>query len=246
MQVKFAYAAFGITKGGEASTGVVAWAVAAPANPTAAIVTFGQTARLAASLASFCRDKENNKLAASRSKRDTRPVRPHRQAPSRKPAPAILPTRIGCARASAGGYGGTFSASVLPAAQAAFEIGATILAGGVRAGKGMPSAPLWRRHHVGGLADSMPASRHQDADFAQDGEDRFRTLAPVAACAVSGAKQCAASIEVLKTLKARPAAHASARKAFATFGAGGNSRDGAITLHDFKDSVPAVLDVANV
>ena len=246
MQVKFASAASSKTKGGEASIGVAAWAVAAPANPTAAIVTFGQTARLAASLASFCQDKENNKLAASRSNTDTRPVRPHRRALSRQPALAILPARIERARASACGHGGTFSANVLPAAQAAFEIGATILAGGVRAGKGMPSAPLWRGHHVGWLADSKPASRHQDADFAQLGEARFRTLAPVAACAVSGAKKCAASMEVLKTLKAMPAAHASACKAFATFGAGGNSRDGAITLHDFKDSVRAVLDVVKV
>jgi hypothetical protein len=246
MQVKFAYAASGSTNGGVASIGVAAWAVAAPANQTAAIVTFGHTAQSAASSASLNQDNENNKLAAPQSSKHKRPVRQHRQVRSRTPAPAILPTRIGRARASACRHGGTFSASVLPAAQAALEIGATILAGGVRAGKGMPSAPLWRRHRVGWRADSMPAGRPQGADFAEHGEARVRTLAPVAARAVSGAKQCAASIEVLKTLKATSAAHANARRALVTLGAGGSLRDGAITLHDFKDSVRAVLDVVEV
>ncbi|RDU94900.1 hypothetical protein DWV00_31650 [Trinickia dinghuensis] len=175
MQVKFAYAASSISRGGEASIGVAARAVAASANQTAAIVTFGQTVRSAARPASFCQDKENNMQAASRFCEHARPARSQRFVPRRTAVPASVPTRSGRVRSSARRYGGTFSAGVLPAAQAAFEIGATILAGGVRAGKGMPSPHDSRRHRVGLPAGSIPAGRHQDADLAQHGEARVRT-----------------------------------------------------------------------
>ncbi len=176
MQVKFAYAACGIRKRGEASIGVAAWAVEAPANQTAAIVSSGQTAWSAARPVARGPDKENNKQAASRSKDFAQPDRSNRFVPSRTPASAVLLTRTGRARSSARGNEGTFSASVLPAAQATLGIGATLLAGGVLAGKGMPSALDARGLRVGPRAGSTPACRYQDADFAQHGEGRFRTL----------------------------------------------------------------------
>lgn len=246
MQVKFAYAASGITKGGEASTGVAAWAVAAPAIGRAAIVTFGQTAQSAARPAPLYQDKQNKKQVASRSKDHAQPDRCHRFVPWRTPASAILPTRAGRARTSACRKGGTFSASVLPAAQAALEIGATILAGGVRAGKEMPAAHDVPRHRIGARAALPPVSRSQDADFAQHGEARFRTLVLGAAYTASGVKKCAASIEMTKTLRAKPATHTSAGMVDFTLGAGGGSAGSAITLHGFKESARAVLDVVTL
>jgi hypothetical protein len=246
MQVKFAYAASGIRKRGEASIGVAARAVAAPTNQTAAIVSLGQTARSAARSASFEQDKQNNKQAAPRSQDHAQPDRSDRFVRWRTAASAILLTRTGRARSSACGNGGTISASALPAAQAALEIGATLLAGGVCAGKGVPSAIDARRHRVGQQAGSTPASRYLDADFARHGEARFRTLVPDTAHAVSGVKKCAASIEMPKTLKAMPATHLSAGMAIITFGACGGSLGGDITLHDVKDSACAVLDVTKV
>jgi hypothetical protein len=241
MQVKFAYAASGITRGGEASIGIAARA-GAPVNETAANVSVGQAGWPAVRSVRLDQDKQNKKQAASRLSDHARPARSHRL----MPAPAIIPNRTGRARPSTRGYGGTFSLSVLPAAQAALEIGATILAGGVRAGKGIPSALDARRYRVGLQAGSMPACRHQDAGFARYGEDGIRTLALHAACAASGAKKCAASIETPKTLKAMTPAHERAWMALITLGGHGGSRDGAITLHDFKDSACAVLDVVKV
>ena len=66
MQVKFASAASSKTKGGEASIGVAAWAVAVSTNETATIVTSGQTAWLAAAPASHFPDKQNKKQVAAR------------------------------------------------------------------------------------------------------------------------------------------------------------------------------------
>ena len=246
MQVKFAFAASGMTKGGEASIGVAAWAVAGPANETAAIVTSGQTVRSAVRLASFDLDKQNKKQVAARLSGRVQPARPHRCVPRGTPVPAPLPTLLARPLSSAGGSGGTFAASVLPAAQAALEIGATILAGGVDASKEIPSAPGARRCRVGLQAGSTPACRHQDADFAQLGEARFRKVASDPACAVFDIKKCAASIETPNTPKAMSPTHPGARKAPFTLGVNGGSRDGTITLHDFKDSVRAVLDVVEV
>ncbi|PMS15202.1 hypothetical protein C0Z18_28195 [Trinickia dabaoshanensis] len=246
MQVKFAYAATSNTKGGEASIGVAARAVAGPANETAAIVSLGPAGWMAACPAPLDQDKQNKKQAASRLSDHARPARSHRLVPSRTSAPAIFPTRTGRARMSTRGYGGIFSLSVLPAAQAALEIGATILAGGVRAGKGMPSALDAWRYRAGSQAGSSPACRRQEADFAPHGEARASTLVPEAALAAFDAKKCAASIETPKTLMAMTPTHASARMALITLDVRGDSRDGAITLHDFKDSVRAVLDVVEV
>lgn len=246
MQVKFAYAASSITRGGEASIGVAARAAAVPANEMASIVSLEQAARLRACSAPLDQDKQNKKQAASRLSDHARPARSHRHVPSRTPASATFPTRTGRARPSTRGYGGTFSLSVLPVAQAALEIGATILAGGVHAGKGMPSALVAWRYRAGPQAGLSSARRHQDAVFAQHGEARASTLATDAAYAAFGAKKCAASIETPKTLKAMTTTHATARMAFITLGARGDSRDGAITLHDFKDSACAVLDVVEV
>ena len=246
MQVKFAFAASSMRKGGEASIGVAALVVAASGNRAAAIVILGRTVRSAASLASFHPDKQNKKQAAARSKQSVQPVRPYRFVPVRTPLPATLPTRTGFARQSACRNGGTFSANVLPAAQATLGIGATILAGGVRAGKGTPSALGMRRRCVGQRADCLPACRHQDADFAQHGEARFRTLVPKAARAAFDAKKCAASIEMPKTLRAMHTPHACAGTARLTLGAGGGSLGSDITLDDLKGSVRAVLDAVKV
>ena len=243
MQVKFAYAASSITRGGEASIGVAARAAAVPANEMASIVSLEQAARLRACSAPLDQDKQNKRQAASRLSDHARPARSHRHVPSRTPASATFPTRTGRARPSTRGYGGTFSLSVLPVAQAALEIGATILAGGVHAGKGMPSALVAWRYRAGPQAGLSSARRHQDAVFAQHGEARASTLATDAAYAAFGAKKCAASIETPKTLKAMTTTHVTARMAL---GARGDSRDGAITLHDFKDSACAVLYVVEV
>jgi hypothetical protein len=246
MQVKFASAASDITKGGEASIGVAAWAVAMSTNEAAAIVTSGQTARSAVGFASSFPDKENKKQVASRLSGRAQPARPHRLVPHGTPVPVPLPTLVARPISSERGFGGTFSASVLPAAQAALEIGATILAGGVHAGKEIPSALDARRYRVGLQAGLTPACRHQDGDFAQLGEGRVRKMASDAVHAVFDIKQCAASIETPNTPKAMSTTHASARKARIAFSVHGGSRDGAITLHDFNDSVRAVLDVVEV
>jgi hypothetical protein len=246
MQVKFASAASGITKGGEASIGVAAWAVAVSANEAAAIVTSGQAARSAVRPASFYTAKENKKQVASRLSGRVRPARPHRLVPRGTPVPAPLPTLIARPLSSAGEFGGTFSASVWPAAQATLEIGVTILAGGVYAGKEMPSALDARRCRVGLQAGSAPACRHPDADFAQFGEGRVRKVASNAVHAGFGIKKCAASIETPNTPKAMSTTHTGARTAPFTLGGHGGSRDGDITPHDFKDSGCAVLDVVKV
>ena len=246
MQVKFASAASSKTKGGEASIGVAAWAVAVSTNETATIVTSGQTAWLAAAPASHFPDKQNKKQVAARLSGCARPARLHRLVRGSTPASAILPIRSERSESSACAIGGKFSTSVCSATQAALEIGATILAGGVRAGKEMSSAPGARRDRVGLQAGSMPACRHQDAGFAQLGEGRFRTVASDAVHAALDTKQCAASIEAPNMPKAMITPHTRARPALITLGVQGGSRDGDITLHDFKDSVRAVLDVVKV
>lgn len=253
MQVKFAYAASSITGRGEASIGVAARAVAASMRETAAIVTLEQTAWLAQRSALLEQDNENNKQAASRSTRHARPARRHRVAPSRAAAPATLPIRIGRARPSACRYGGTFSTSMLPAAQATLEIGAKILAGGVHARRVMSSALGACRHRVGLQVGWMPACRRPDADFAQHGEARSGTLAPVAApiavgaaCVAPDARKCADSIEAPEMLEAMSTACVSAWPGPIAARVDDGSQDGAITLHDAKDSHHAVLDVVEV
>ncbi len=253
MQVKFASAASSITWGGEASIGVAARAAAASTSKTATIVTFERTVRLAGRSAPVDQDNENKKQAASRSDRHARPARLHRVVSSRTAAQATLPTRIGRARSSACRYGGTFSASVLPATQAALEIGAKILVGGVHARKVMSSALAALRHRTGAQAGSMPAHRRQDADFAQHGEARSRTQAPVAAPfaidadhAAPDAQKCADSIESPKRQETMSSTCASTRPGPIASRAEGGSQEGAITLHDFKDSLHAVLDAVEV
>ena len=246
MQVKFAYAACGIRKRGEASIGVAARAVAASASQTAAILSNGQPARSAVRPAPCEQHKQNNKQAALRSKERAQPDRSNRFVPLRASAAAILLTRTTSAPWSTRGNGGTFSTSVMSAAQAMLGIEATFLAGGVCAGKGVPSALDARRYRVGSRAGSTPAYRYQDADVAQHGEVRVRTLEPDAAHVASGVKKCAASIEMSKTLKAMPAPHISAGMDIITLGARGGSLGSAIALHDFKNGACAVLDVVKV
>lgn len=253
MQVKFASAASSMTWGGEASIGVAARAAAAPTSETATIFTLKRTVRLAGRSAPFDQDNENMQQAAARSNRHARPARLHRVVSLRTAARTTLPTRIGRARSSACRYGGTFLASVLPATQAALEIGAKILVGGVHARKVMSSALVARRHRAGARAGSMPACRRQDADFAQHGEGRSRTQAPVAAPfaidaarAAPDAQKCADSIEAPKRLETMSSACASTRPGPVASRAEGGSQEGAITLHDFKDSLHAVLDVVEV
>ncbi len=183
MQVKFAYAALSITRGGEASIGVAAWAAAASVKETAAIVTLEQTVLSTVRSAPFDQHNENKMQAASRGSRPARPVRPPRSVPMRTAVLATLPTRIGRAPPSACRYGGRFLASV-------FAFGA---------------------------ADAAP-----------------------------GAKKCADSIETPKTLKAMSTACASARQGPIALCVPSGSQEGAITLHDFKDSLRAVLDVVKV
>ncbi len=250
MQVKFASAASGIMKGGEASIGVAAWAVAVSANEAAneaaVVVASGQPARSAVGLAFLDTDKQNKKQVASRLSGRVRPARPYRLVPRGTPVPVPLPIPGARPLSSVRGFGGTFSASVLPAAQAALEIGATILAGSVQAGKEIPSALDARRDRVGLQAGSPPACRHPEADFAQLGEGGFRKVASDAAHAAPDIKKYAASIETPNTPKAMSTTHTGARKDLFTLGVHGGSRDGAITLHDFKDSGCAVLDVVDV
>lgn len=252
MQVKFAYAA-SRSRGGEASIGDAARAVAAPRSETAAFVPLGRAVRLTVRSAPIDQDNENKKQAASRFIKHARPARLLRSARWREAASATLSIRIERARPSARRLSGTFSASVLPATQAALEIGATILAGGVRARKVASSALDAQRRRAGLQGGSIPACRRPDPDFAQHGEARPRTLAPVAApfaldagWLASGAKQCANSIETLESHKAMPTAGASARLGGVAVCAEGGSQEGAITLHDFKDSERAVLDVVKV
>jgi hypothetical protein len=251
MQVKFAYAASDM-RGGEASIGNAARAVAAPSSETAAFVPHGRTVRLTGCPAPFDQDNENKKQAASRFIEHARPARLHRIAHPRAAASATLPTRIGRAGSSACRFSGTFSVRVLPGTQAALEIGATILAGGVRARKVASSALDAQRRRGGPQVGSTPACRRPDADFAQAGEGRTRTLAPIAApfaldagCVASGAKQCADSIEMLETQQAMSSPSARQGGCIAV-GVDGGSQEGATTLHDFKDSKRAVLDVVKV
>lgn len=253
MQVKFAYAASSITRGGEASIGVAARAAAASRRETAAIVTFEHAVRSAVRFTPFDQDNKNKTQAASRSTRHARPARPHRAASTRAAARAILPTRIARAGSSACRFGGTFLASMLPAAQAALAIGAKILAGGVHARKVTSSALGARRCRVGLQAGSKPACLRPDADFAQHGEARSRTPAPVAAsvalcavCMAPDAQKYADSIETSETLEAMPTVCASTRPGPIASRVADGSQEGAITLHDFKDSFHAVLDVVKV
>lgn len=253
MQVKFAYAASSKTRGGEASIGDAARAVAAPASETAAIATLESIQGWAVESAPFDQEKKNKMRAASRSDRRARPPCRRSMSLSRMRALAILPSRIGRTRPSARRYGRTFSASVLPAAQATLEIGATILAGGVRARKVTSpalDAPLRR---AGLQAASAAACRRPDADFARHGEASTRTLASVAAPlafdaarAAPSAKKCADSSETPKMQKAMSTARASERRGAIAFGGDGGSQESAITLHDFKDGACAVLDVVQV
>ena len=252
MQVKFAYAA-SRSRGGEASIGDAARAVAAPRSETAAFVPLGRAVRLTVRSAPIDQDNENKKQAASRFIKHARPARLLRSARWREAASATLSIRIERARPSARRLSGTFSASVLPATQAALEIGATILAGGVRARKVASSALDAQRRRAGPQVGSIPAGRRRELDFAQVGEDRPRTLAPAAApfaldagWVASGAKQCADSIETLEAHEARSAAHVSAWLDSIALCAEGGSQEGAITPHDFKDSEHAVLDVVKV
>jgi len=173
MQVKFAYAASSMTRGGEASIGDAARAAAAPASETAAIATLESIQGWAVEPAPFDQEKKNKVQTASRSDRRARPPRRRSTSLSRVRPPALPPTRIGRAWPSARGYGGTFSASVLPAAQAMLEIGATILAGGVHARKVTSQARGAQRRRAGPQACSMPVCRRWDADFAQHGEACF-------------------------------------------------------------------------
>lgn len=253
MQVKFAYAASSMTRGGEASIGDAARAVAAPASETAAIATLESIQGWVVESAPFDQEKKNKMQAASRSDRRVRPPRRRSISLSRVMPPALPPTRIGRARPSARRYGGIFSASVLPAAQAMLEIGATILAGGVRARKVTSSALDAPLRRAGWQAASAAACRRPDADFAQHGEASARTLASVAATlafdaarAAPSAKKCADSSETPKMQKAMSTACASVRRDAIAFGGDGGSQEGAITLHDFKDGARAVLDVVQV
>jgi len=251
MQVKFAYAASSM-RGGEASIGVAARAVAAPRSETAAFLPSGRTVRLTVRFALFDQDNKNKKQAASRFIEHARPARLPRSVHWREAA-ATLSIRIGRARPSARRLSGKLSKRVLPGTQAALEIGATILAGGVRARKVASSALDAQRRRAGPQVGSIPAGRRRELDFAQVGEDRPRTLAPAAApfaldagWVASGAKQCADSIETLEAHEARSAAHVSAWLDSIALCAEGGSQEGAITPHDFKDSEHAVLDVVKV
>jgi hypothetical protein len=139
---------------------------------------------------------------------------------------------------------------VLPAAQATLEIGAKILAGGVHARRVMSSALGACRHRVGVRAGSMPACRRPDADFAQHGEARSGTQAPVAApfavgaaCAAPDALECADSFGAPEMREAMSTACASARPGPIAARVDDGSQEGAITLHDVKDRHHAVLDV---
>lgn len=253
MQDKFAYAASSMTRGGEASIGDAAWAVAAPASETAVVAPLESFQGRPIESAPFDQDRKNKMQAASRSDRRARSPRRRSTSLSRAMVPVFLPTRIERARPSARRYGGTFSARVLPAAQATLEIGATILAGGVRARKVTSSALDAPLRRAGLQAASAAACRRLDADFAQHGEASARTLASVAAPlafdaarAAPSAKQCADSSETPKMQKAMSTACASMRQDAIAFGGGGGSQEGAITLHDFKDGARAVLDVVQV
>ena len=253
MQVKFAYAASSMTRGGEASIGDAARVAAAPASETAAIATLESIQGWAVEPAPFDQEKKNKVQTASRSDRRARPPRRRSTSLSRVRPPALPPTRIGRAWPSARGYGGTFSASVWPAAQAMLEIGATILAGDVRARKVTSSALDAPLRRVGLQAASAAACRRLDADFAQHGEASARTSASVAAPlafdaarAAPSAKKCADSSETPKMQTAMSTARASVRRGAIAFGGDGGSQEGAITLHDFKDGACAVLDVVQV
>lgn len=252
MQVKFAYAASSM-RGGEASIGVAARAVAAPRSETAACVPSGRTVRVAVRFALFDQENKNNKQPASRFIKHARPARLPRNTHWREAAATTLSIRIGRARPSARRLSGKMSKRVLPGTQAALEIGATILAGGVRARKVASSALDAQRRRAGLQVGSIPAGCRADPDVAQVGEVRPRTLAPAAApfaldagWVASGAKQCADSIETLEAHKARSRARVSAQRGGIAVCAEGGSQEGAITLHDFKDSEPAVLDVVKV
>jgi hypothetical protein len=252
MQVKFAYAASSM-RGGEASIGVAARAVAAPRCETVAFVLSGRAARLTVRFALFDQDNENKKQAAARFIEYAQPARRPRSVHWREAATTTLSLRIGRARPSACRLSGKLSKRVLPGSQAALEIGATILVGGVRARKVASSALDAQRRRAGLQVGSIPACRRPELDFAQVGEDRPRTLALAAApfaldagWVASGAKQCADSIEMLEAHKARSTAHVSACLGNLAVCAEGGSQEGAITLHDFKDSQHAVLDVVKV
>jgi hypothetical protein len=95
MQVKFAYAASGITRGGEASIGVAARAVATSIAETVAIGTQQQSVLPTRRSAPFSCDRHHEKKtqAASRGSRPARPVRLSRSVPMRTAVLAMLPTR---------------------------------------------------------------------------------------------------------------------------------------------------------
>jgi hypothetical protein len=240
-------------RGGEASIGVAARAVAAPKSETAVFVPLGRALRLTVRCAFFDQDNENKKQAAARFIEHAQPARLPSSVLWREAATTTLSIRIGRARPSARRLSGKLSKRVLPGTQAALEIGATILAGGVRARKVASSALDAQRRRAGLQVGSIPAGRRRELGFAQIGEDRPRTLAPAAApfaldagWVASGAKQCADSIETLEAHQARDRAHVSACLGNLAVCAEGGSQEGAITLHDFKDSEHAVLDVVKV
>jgi hypothetical protein len=253
MQVKFAYAATSKASDGEASTGNAAEAAAVSADD-ATFVNPEHAAPLAAICAPFDKDNENGTPTASRFNKDAQPRGTRGGALRSATALAAIPTRIERVQRNANKYGGTISASVLPARQAALEIGAKILAGdGVRAGKVVDSALRAGRHRVSLRAGSALATQRQDADFVKHCDGRSRTPVRIympfafdAARAAADALERADSIETSKMPEVTQASRERAQLGPVAFGGNGDSKEGAITLHDFKDSAKAVLDVVKV
>jgi branched-chain amino acid transport system substrate-binding protein len=251
MQVKFASAAISKASVGEASTGGAAASAAASAG-RATIVPPGQAALRAAIRGLFKKHNEKMTPMASRFNKDTQPC--GARSLTRTRALAAIACRRERVQRSAGTYERIMSANMWSARQAALEIGAKILAGnGVRAGKVMDSAYCVVRHRVSSRAASTLAMQRQDADFEMPCEARFRMQVRIhapfvfdTARAVTDALKRADSVETPKLPETTQASREGAQPGPVILGGNGVSKEGAATLHDFKDSAGAVLDVVQV
>ncbi len=128
---------------------------------------------------------------------------------------------------------------------------------GVRTGKVVDFAFRAKGNRTSSTAGLAPAKGSWDAGFAmQQGqyEDRFRTPVPMdvsfahdVLCAVADAMERAVSIDTPKMLEAMPSARFdNGSVGCVAFGGEGDLKEGAIAIHDFKDSGTAVLEAVGV
>jgi hypothetical protein len=156
-------------------------------------------------------------------------------------------------------YGRMNATGGLPARQIPFgNRAATFVGDGVRTGKRVAFALRVNANRVPSKARCARTKGNEETGFAMQDqgqyEDRFRTPVQIDApfahdvmCAVGDAMQCAVSVDTPKVLEAMSSARCdNGSVGEVAFDDKGDWKEGAITVHDFKDSGIAVLEAVGV